>query len=990
MNNWLADPPSIANNNHAGFAPSADPSMAFLQPNSTIDPAQFQNQRFLNGAARNPSPAFHNPFPQPNPVIPTKRPREDSSGASPRQVPGGLPAPRSQTPGQAQYAGYNPPSNGTPHFQNAPTPFQHLQANATSNASPSPTPQSLVFPQHAAQQRVATASPSPFSPHHPGPQMSPAHSDHASRVGTPHDNPNGYLQPGPFGQQFNQAQYGQGMGGVNNPMPMNPPLPLGQQPMPQAMSSQQRAYQMQIQAQARQLQAQAAQARPTSSGMGQMGNPNAQMPNPQMASMQQMQQNARSQLTPETFARGLQSFMLQRGIPVNINPVICGRPLHLMQLFFYIVKSGGSGKITKMNQWPLVAQHLGFPTSHIGPASQDLRDYWSRNVVPYEAAWVAKQHRQGQQMRNASGDFDAQHQLQTQMSPNKHNFPGAEFGSQHGDADTTNLNGSTPQRSVNGYIAPPQLKDQQRQQQPVAQHKTNLSRQMDGNQINGIATQYPPSKRLDSGQGKTREMKAETQMPRKVPIEGQFKPEILPGNETRMHGPINVDEMTTITNSLLDLKPVVPTLGELGTIDIHALNMSIKSGILAEVRLALDTLTTISLDPTVHLSLEACDDLVESLVDCAQEQVDFLAKNAAEVSDEMLVSSYENVFRSCRIESESLQNIREMGGLDYDLDRAVDRLICITTLIRNFSFYESNFGLLGMPEVVRLLTSVIKHLGTKEMFLRSHRNTLDFMKDVIIYLSNLSHSIQLPGKDEAICLLHFLLSFAPCPHPVSCTSDQVAFASYDPNIHKYTPSAVDSLAKLLARDNPNRSHYKAIFSADSTSSPPYELLTRTFGLAIAPIPTNSKSAALALVEARKPFLLQGMLAAEILSNLAPGPESDVARSWLGSTDGFALALLKLVLLLASVPRPPPPSRHPQPRTMHPEPDADAISSIMHRGIAVLRRLAEKSRTGGSEGTEAKLPQGVVPKRENLVGALMSKDIDSFVIRQLCMYAGLED
>lgn len=818
--------------------------------------------------------------------------------------------------------------------------------------------------------------------------MSPAHSDHASRVSTPYDVSNGYLQAGHFGQQFNQAQYGPGMGGVGSHMQMNPPLPVGQQPMHQAVSAQQRAYQMQIQAQARQLHAQAAQARPTSSGLGHMGHPNMQIPNPQMASTQQ---TARSQLAPETFARGLQSFMQQRGIPVNINPVICGRQLNLMQLFFYIVKLGGSNKITKMNQWLLVAQQFGFPTSYMGPASQELRDYWSRNVVQYEAAWIAKQHRQGQQMRNATGDFDAQVQMQSQMSPNKHNFPGSEFGSHQSESDIPKMNGSTPQRPVNGYLPPIQLKDQSRNQQPTIQQKINPSTHGAGSQVNGEATQYPPAKRLDSGHNKTLQMAAEPPMPRKQAIEDPFRPAVLPGNESGMHGPINLDNMTAITHTLLELRPVVPTFRELGTIDIHALNMSIKSGISAEVRLALDTLTTISLDANTQLSLEACDDLVEALVDCAHDQVDLLANHTSEVSDEMLMSSYETVVRSCRIESESLQDVHEMGSLEYDLDRAVDRLICITTLIRNFSFCESNFHLLGMPEVVRLLTSVIKHLGTKDMFLRSHRNTLDFMKDVIIYLSNLSHSIQLPGKEEAVFLLHFLLSFAPCPHPISCLSDDVSFASYDPSIHKYTPSAVDSLAKLLARDEPNRFYYKSIFSSDSMSSPPYELLTRTFGLAISPIPTNAKGTAHALVEARKPFLLQGMLAAEILSNLAPGSDSDVARSWLGSTDGFALTLLKLVLLLASVPRPAPPaSRHGQQRSGQSEGDADTINAIMHRGIAVLRRLGDKSRTSGGESSEVKLPLGVAPRKENLVGALMSKDVDPYVVHQLCMYAGLED
>src|SRR2546423_3027859 len=160
MNNWLSEPASLTNNNHAGFGSSNDPSMAFLQPPSTIDPSQFQNPRFLNGAARNGSPAFHNPSYQVNPVIPSKRQREESFGTSPRQAPSALPGSRSQTPGQIPYPGYNSNSNGAPHFSNTPTPFQHLQTASSSAATPSPSAQQLSFSQAGGPQRVATASPS--------------------------------------------------------------------------------------------------------------------------------------------------------------------------------------------------------------------------------------------------------------------------------------------------------------------------------------------------------------------------------------------------------------------------------------------------------------------------------------------------------------------------------------------------------------------------------------------------------------------------------------------------------------------------------------------------------------------------------------------------------------------------------------------------------------------------------------------------------------
>ena len=173
------------------------------------------------------------------------------------------------------------------------------------------------------------------------------------------------------------------------------------------------------------------------------------------------------------------------------------------------------------------------------------------------------------------------------------------------------------------------------------------------------------------------------------------------------------------------------------------------------------------------------------------------------------------------------------------------------------------------------------------------------------------------------------------------------------------PSAVDSLAKLLARDEPNRTYYRAIFSADAISTPPFELLTRTFGLAISPIPASS-SHTRAIIEARKPFLLQGMLAAEILASLVPSSDHPLARSWLESEDGFAVSLLRLVTLLSAdkstqmanpnAQRPPPHQhpQHPQQRSQ-PEQDANAYGAITARAVAVLKTLVQKSRVVDEDG-----------------------------------------
>ena len=430
-------------------------------------------------------------------------------------------------------------------------------------------------------------------------------------------------------------------------------------------------------------------------------------------------------------------------------------------------------------------------------------------------------------------------------------------------------------------------------------------------------------------------------------------------------------------------RPTVPSFPELGVVDIHALTMSLKSGIPGEIRLALDTLATVSVESRWSLSLESCEDLVETLVDVAEDQATFLGVHVVTRSADIRIPSYEDVMRGCRAETEALIDVPKFDSLPHKLEKAAERLICITTIFRNLSFFESNHGPLADANVVKLVSKVIKLLGTKRLLLCSYQNTLDFLKDIIIYLSNLSQAIILPSKEEALHLLYLILAFAPQPLPAARGSQNLMFASYQPSIHRYLPPAVDSLAKILARDEPNRSFYRSIF-LDELSTPRYDLMTRAFGLAISPIPDNTRSILSQTVEARKPFLEQGMLAAEIIAGMAPGPEDPLAKSWLSSEDGFALSLLRLVCLLS-------PHNGPHPSRMLPgkmvsQEDAQPFSRITHRGMGVLQKLAERSEDPSNPVSS--VPLGILPKKESLLGALLTVQIDGEIVKQLCEYAGL--
>lgn len=459
------------------------------------------------------------------------------------------------------------------------------------------------------------------------------------------------------------------------------------------------------------------------------------------------------------------------------------------------------------------------------------------------------------------------------------------------------------------------------------------------------------------------------------------------------YGGLQIETEHKLGNDLASVKPDVPPVDELGFIDIQALTRSLQCGIHSEVRLALDTLATVTSSGMRNhqIILHHSEDLLDVLLECAEEQVDFLAEHTVQVSDEILLPPYEDVVRSCKVEQLTVREVPAFGTPEYELDNAVDRLVCITTILRNLSFppeENSNHILLADEDVIKFVCVVIRYLGTRTMLLRTNANTLDFMKDLVVLLSNIAIAIEIPGREQAMCLLQFLLSFAPTPGPI-LADDAIYFLSYEPALHPYLPHAVDSLAKLLARDEPNRSHYKAIFAADADSPTPYELLTRAFGLAISPVPDQPRDGRPPplppLVEARKSFVMQGLLAAEILSSLAPGYDSGVVKAWLSCGNGLSQKIYRLVQFGASQFDNPP--RMPHVRGP-PRPD-DSLACLVVLGVTLLRRLIEKSRDPSDPSS---IPPAALPPTDSVLSAMMMTSPEwtkEGVLQQLLSFLNLD-
>ncbi|GAB7344685.1 hypothetical protein MBLNU457_3166t1 [Dothideomycetes sp. NU457] len=714
------------------------------------------------------------------------------------------------------------------------------------------------------------------------------------------------------------------------------------------------------------------------------GMPNGQQMQPTQPGQpqQQGQQQGLQQEKARQWLHNLQIQCQQQGKPFQPFPVIAGRPINLYALWMHIAQLGGSMAINQRNMWPVVAQRLGFPNQSTAP--QEIRQAFDTYLSTYERSFMLAKQAQKQQMaqeaaRQMAG-FNGTGQAQGQGSPAQQmpqgdgtqgRFPQGQQQPQ----PPLGMPGQTPQPnqlSRQGSISTANGMSSAIPSTPQNMPQPKRTPSMTKPPI--LPPQDPPTASPAPDVGSTNATNAVTPMFKKENSIAPTKPAVQESEyepKTRSLDTFGGYDMTALIPLTTDLSrriPDVPSVFEMGVIDMRSINLSLQSGLPHETRRALDDLVQITVDPRILLELDKCDDLVDVLVECAEAQIDRLAEAAEEVSDAVDLSSYEEVLRSCRSEAEDLYDLPPFGSLEHDLEQASARLIALTTIFRNLSFNEHNHPFLATSAMITLLSNTIRLLGTRHMLLRSHQNVADFYKDAITFLSNTAQALELPSKDDALHILHFLLAFAPQPAPSIDDSENVRFSTYHPVLHRYTSHAVDSLAKVLARTEPNRSFYRQIFTTSSSSPDevsPSELLTRTFGLAVSVLPDRSKiplssAVELRLVEARKPLLTQGMLAADIVATLVPTAffyndtetPVNIARVWLESDDRWATSLLRMVYLLATDPtksaaqqRQLPTRLGPDGRLQPVDTDPQGYGFIIHRGLSMLNRLVEKAFAG---------------------------------------------
>jgi len=437
----------------------------------------------------------------------------------------------------------------------------------------------------------------------------------------------------------------------------------------------------------------------------------------------------------------------------------------------------------------------------------------------------------------------------------------------------------------------------------------------------------------------------------------------------------------------------------LGAVDIHALTMSLRSGLPGELTNALDVLTVMLNDTRMVLSLMDCWDLLDALLEVGEDTCELLEEGLHAKKRRLLCSppkekkmllnfeQYHDLVQSCQGLTEDLDEL--VYGKETDSQKLkvpADRLLCITALLRNFSFVEFNHEILASGDVIRFVSRLLRGLEASKSrpFLVSRRNNLELTRDLVTLLSNVAHCIRLPDIDCAQQIYSFILSFAP-ESLNTLNPELLIFSAFKPARDGYLPPALDALAKLLVVDRPNKEHFLTLLrattdkpSVDSKFSRGDVFLTKAFGMAVSVLPTSESAQAFFAKEERAALAEQGMLAATALVEMLPN-DGELARYWLSAKDNFGARMVRTVFHLAAV--------HDQRLPPGIPASGGMYSHITRRGMKIVEVMSSRAAKGLKEGDVAAV---ACSKKEQLLGAMLTGTMDGAIVDSLWRLHDIEE
>ncbi|SCU88329.1 LAFA_0E12046g1_1 [Lachancea sp. 'fantastica'] len=630
----------------------------------------------------------------------------------------------------------------------------------------------------------------------------------------------------------------------------------------------------------------------------------------------------------ELFMKSLVESCKRRNAPLHSFPEIHGRRINLFVLYSMVQKLGGSDSVTRLQQWTMLAQKLQLPED----AARQLAALYYHLLVPYEQYLASPEGLKETQSKRLFLQQFLQELLKKFMGP----YPSA-------PSNETGIGGGfTPDARNEALNAAKVKKPRKPKATTKKKSKKDLEKEMryqqEQLQKRHELQQEQQSKLLQEQRAKQQQeqMRLRQQMAVQQSIEYQKLPKVYKRSFARNYVPssraietsngYDMRAVSQIGEKIDANKPVFLFAPELGTINLHALSLSLLSDCDSEVNVALNTLLVTSADSILDIPLNRSQSLIDSLsiLGCQllsklcisetplqQTKGDYLDEvdvksaldensrysratcmldevfnsNSKESSDEKVVikvdsltgvdlrqavptpentpvnayeteddergvankkNTYEKDWHylpealwhadkteNCKLNLpcylESLRNVRDevdslftkantRGAENYQL-MMVDQLSTISMIIRNLSFDESNTTPIATNiSFKRFLSDLLWALFLRSDRFLFSRKTLNFKKDLIIILTNVSHLLEIDDHVTACLLVFLVLSFSER----RASTDGMQFlelSEYSVKLSNYQNYGADVLAKLLSLGYPNRLLLRATFLQQFDTDP---------------------------------------------------------------------------------------------------------------------------------------------------------------------------
>ncbi|KAF5103048.1 hypothetical protein D0Z00_000026 [Geotrichum galactomycetum] len=420
---------------------------------------------------------------------------------------------------------------------------------------------------------------------------------------------------------------------------------------------------------------------------------------------------------------------------------------------------------------------------------------------------------------------------------------------------------------------------------------------------------------------------------------------------------------------------------------------------------------------------------------------------------------YDTLFE---LSKDEVENLNPQAGINkgklssFWQEALVDRFLCVCLIIRNLSFNEHNQSVIVNDEAtLNFLLSVTRALALDgDKLFKSFsavRRWFSLQKDLITLYGNLGLYIKIPSLVDALVILLLILSFSPEESPYHKAANgiefELDFLEYEPTKHRYLGCAIDAIAKMITRDEPNKQFFKAIFnykpSCDGGASNsngaggnndgsdsvvidkkfqvlysklvllhPYELLTRTFALTIAALPRIDYKVIPKALELRRALLQQSLLVTElIIVDILDDP--GLAADWTSASNGVITnTLLRTAFVLGAIYNPvaaaaaAAAAAHPHHHYQQQQVETHPFERITVRCINILTLLGEKAMLLPPATEKQKPPQAKsvtlasqqyskrplapranvgLPDVENVLSALLISTMNQTVVKKLCWF-----